>query len=40
MRRYLGIGAHEAEHELPAWERELLLDRLKTDLGLPTDDLG
>jgi hypothetical protein len=27
LRREFGISAHEAEHVIPAWEREMLLRR-------------
>jgi hypothetical protein len=26
LRRYFGINAYDAEHVLPAWERQLLLE--------------
>lgn len=35
LRVHYGIGALEAEHELPAWERDMLIDAYleKTDDG-------
>lgn len=32
LRRYLGVGAHEAQHVLPAWEVRVLLAELGRDL--------
>lgn len=31
MRRYLGLGVEAAEHNMPGWERQMLLEELLKD---------
>lgn len=33
LRRHCGVSAHEARNVLPAWEVELLLDGIRTELS-------
>jgi hypothetical protein len=33
LRRHFGISAYEAEHEMPAWEREMLLRLFMVERG-------
>ena len=32
LRRHFGISAHQAEHEIPVWEIDVLLGQLLRDL--------